>query len=282
MNKHGTQYSAVLLGLGLLGSMAGCSGAAQDSPSRSGNSAAPNTTHSSNSNAQGGNGNGNGSGSNAPASGTNNSFGSAGSSAPQTVSDMSNGGGDCAEGGAFKKEGCTCHNGDTAACWTGPAADRNVGMCHDGLQICSVSGDNEFATWGPCMGEKLDCGVPDAGMPPPPPPPNEDCTCIPGAIIQCSEDCSVNIVCSLTASKTCLPDGTWSVCHEDTSVTLDLPGVQCRNMLHGCLDVLNPDMPGQNELYVGDCSKQFKCGHAPPPPPDTPPEDPPPPDPDPE
>jgi hypothetical protein len=144
-------------------------------------------------------------------------------------------------------------------------------MCHDGLQICSVSSDNEFATWGPCMGEKLDCGMPDAGTPPPPPPPDEDCTCIPGAIIQCSEDCSVNIICSLTATKECLPDGTWSVCHEDSGVTLDLPGVQCRNMLHGCLDILNPDMPGQNELYVGDCSKQFKCGHAPPPPEDPPP-----------
>jgi hypothetical protein len=116
------------------------------------------------------------------------------------------------------------------------------------------------------MGEKLDCGT-DAGVPPPP---NEDCTCIPGAVIQCSEDCTVNIVCSLTATKTCMPDGTWSTCREDVGVTLDVPGVQCRNMLHGCLDVLNPDMPGQNELYVGDCSKQFKCGHSPPPPPPPP------------
>jgi hypothetical protein len=280
MNKHGTQFSAVLLGLGLLGSVAACGGGTQDSPSRSGKSAAPNTTHSSNSNPQGSGSNP--SGGNGSANGAaGNSFGSAGSSAPQTVSDMTTDDGNCAESSSFKKEGCPCHNGDTAACWTGPAADRNVGMCHDGLQICSISGDNEFATWGPCMGEKLDCGVPDAGTPPPPPPPNEDCTCVPGAVIQCSEDCSVNIVCSLTASKTCLPDGTWSVCHEDTSVMLDVPGVQCRNMLHGCLDVLNPDMPGQNELYVGDCSKQFKCGHAPPPP-DTPPEDPPPPDPMPE
>lgn len=167
-------------------------------------------------------------------------------------------------GAPFKKEGCACRAGETAACWTGAVADRNVGMCHDGLQICN--GGSEFASWGPCMGEQKLCGT-DAGVPPPPPD-DEDCTCIPGAVIQCSEDCTVGIICSLTASKTCQPDGTWSQCHEDSAVTLDLPGLQCRNMLHGCLDILNTDSSGSGgdgELFVGDCSKQFKCGHAPPP-----------------
>jgi hypothetical protein len=172
--------------------------------------------------------------------------------------------GDCSANGPFKKEGCPCRAGETAACWTGPLADRNVGKCHDGLQICTAN--EEFASWGPCMGEELSCGS-DAGVPPADsgaPPPPEDCPCIPGAVIQCSEDCTVGIICSLTATKTCLPDRTWSVCREDTGATLDLPGVQCRNMLHGCLDVLAPDgMQGQGELYVGDCSKQFECGHAP-------------------
>jgi hypothetical protein len=46
-------------------------------------------------------------------------------------------------------------------------------------------------------------------------------------------------------------------------VDLDLPGVQCRNMLYGCLDVLTGPGAGQGELYVGDCSSQFTCGHAP-------------------
>jgi hypothetical protein len=183
-------------------------------------------------------------------------LGAAGSSAPSADG--------CATNLPFKKEGCPCRAGETAACWTGPAADRNIGKCHDGLQICSASG--EFASWGPCMGEELDCDVPppsDGGVPPPPPP-EKDCPCVPGAVIQCSEDCSVGIICSLTATKTCLPDRTWSVCREDLSVALDLPGVQCRNMLHGCFDVLNPDAPqGQGEIYVGDCSQQFECGHAP-------------------
>lgn len=162
----------------------------------------------------------------------------------------------CDSTATFKKEGCACRAGETSACWTGPVADRNVGMCHDGLQVCS--GGSEFASWGACMGEQKVCGT-DAGVPPPPPDDDEECSCIPGAVIQCSEDCSVGIICSLSASKTCLPDKTWSQCREE-GVTLDLPGVQCRNMLHGCFGD-----SGDGELFVGDCSKQFKCGHAPPP-----------------
>jgi hypothetical protein len=171
--------------------------------------------------------------------------------------------GDCDLKGTSKPEGCPCVGSETAACWTGSAAERNTGECHDGLQICS--GGSEFATWGRCMGEQKLCGT-DAGTPPPPPPPDEDCACVPGSIIQCSEDCTVGIICSLTATKTCLPDGTWTPCREDLGVELDLPGVQCRNMLHGCFDILQPDMPTSTdgEIYVGDCSKQFKCGHAPP------------------
>jgi hypothetical protein len=162
----------------------------------------------------------------------------------------------------FKVEGCPCTMGQTSACWTGPAADRNAGKCHDGLQVCE--GTSEFASWGECKGEELSCGV-DAGMPDT----DEDCTCVPGAVIQCSEDCSVGIICSLTATKTCLPDGTWSTCREELGVALDAPGFQCRNMLHGCVtDALSPDgNTGAGELFVGDCSKQFKCGHPPPPPP---------------
>lgn len=162
----------------------------------------------------------------------------------------------CGEGKTFKREGCPCREGETAACWTGPAAERNVGKCHDGLQICT--GNSEFAQWGPCNGEELSCGM-DGGVPPPPPPPEEGCPCNPGAVIQCSEDCSVGIICSLTATKTCLPDGKWTPCREDPGATLDLPGIQCRNMLHGCL-LSDSD---EGELYIGDCSKQFKCGRAP-------------------
>jgi hypothetical protein len=202
--------------------------------------------------------------SNAPAA-----VGGSGASNPGVVTPPATAGNDgCADNRPVKEEGCSCTAGATAPCWSGPVADRNRGKCHDGLQVCSTG---EFPTWGACMGEEQDCGEPppvDAGAPP-----DEDCTCIPGAVIQCSEDCSVGIICSLTATKTCLPDGSWSVCHEDPNVSVDLPGVQCRNMLHGCFDVLTPDSPAQGmegEIYVGDCSKQFKCGHSPPPPPPPP------------
>jgi len=168
----------------------------------------------------------------------------------------------CDTGAPFKKEGCACPAGQAAACWTGSPADRNVGKCHDGVQICM--GGSEFATWGKCTGEEKECGA-DAGVPPPPPT-DEDCTCVPGAVIQCSEDCSVGIICSFTATKTCLPDGTWTECREEPDGLSKL-GSACRNMLHGCLDALQPGMPASTdgELFVGDCNTQFKCGHPPPP-----------------
>ena len=250
--------SRAVLACGLLGWLVGCAGQeGGDEPSQSrpnlplGTAGAPHQAAAAGSSVPAGI-----AGSPAPANGMP-AGGTQGNSAPSA---------DCAVNASFKKEGCPCRAGETAACWTGPAADRNIGQCHDGLQICTAN--TEFASWGPCMGEELSCGS-DAGIPLPdsgvPPPPDEDCSCIPGAVIQCSEDCSVGIICSLTATKTCLPDRTWSVCREDAGATLDLPGVQCRNMLHGCFDLLAEDgsSQGQGEVYVGDCSKQFECGHAP-------------------
>lgn len=178
---------------------------------------------------------------------------SAGAAAPVPAADG------CPTDLTYKNEGCACRAKETAACWTGPLADRNVGACHDGLQVCQ--GTDEFSSWGPCMGEELSCGT-DAGVPPD----TEECPCIPGSVIQCSEDCSVGIICSLTATKTCLPDKTWSVCREDLGAALDPPGLQCRNMLHGCLAAPETTGQGVGEIYVGDCSKQFECGRAPPPP----------------
>lgn len=269
-NTHGamtSRYRRVLIGVGVFLVLGGCSSSTPSQSSGRGSStAAP--------------GGAAGSGTTGTAAGTSGSVTppiASGGAAGQTSQPAAGGGpaglidptvtrDDCAVSTTYKREGCPCHASDTAACWTGPVADRNVGMCHDGLQICNGAADSEFAAWGPCMGEQKECGT-DAGVPPPP---DDECTCIPGSIIQCSEDCSVGIICSLTASKTCLPDGTWSVCREDVNVTLDLPGVQCRNMLHGCLDVLAVDgtavkNTGEGELFIGDCSKQFKCGHAPPP-----------------
>ena len=59
-------------------------------------------------------------------------------------------------------EDCTCARGSTQTCYSGPPATRNRGVCHDGMQRCSVTTDNEFSGWGPCTGEQLpgeeECG----------------------------------------------------------------------------------------------------------------------------
>ena len=260
----GGSRAALALGLGLLAACAGQeSGDPGDDESRNApSSAAPSVTANASQAGTGSGVAGGSAGSPAPVANTTPSSGPTAGALPGTSAPSADG---CAANSPFKKEGCPCRAGETAACWTGPAADRNVGKCHDGLQICTAKG--EFASWGVCMGEELSCGVPDAGVPMTdagtPPPPGE-CPCIPGAVIQCSEDCTTGIICSLTATKTCLPDRTWSVCREDLSVPVDLPGVQCRNMLHGCLSVLSDGTTqGQGEIYVGDCSSQFTCGHAP-------------------
>lgn len=50
--------------------------------------------------------------------------------------------------------GCPCNQGETNACFTGPAAARNVGACHDGVQTCKATDEVTFA-FGPCNGEVL-------------------------------------------------------------------------------------------------------------------------------
>ncbi|MBI2373890.1 MAG: PKD domain-containing protein [Deltaproteobacteria bacterium] len=49
--------------------------------------------------------------------------------------------------------GCACILGTTQACYTGPAATRGVGLCHDGSQTCVRNGGS--IEWGPCTDEAL-------------------------------------------------------------------------------------------------------------------------------
>jgi hypothetical protein len=72
---------------------------------------------------------------------------------------------DAAGGCSSNQSGCPCGTaGQTVACWTGPASERNVGACHDGTMTCARSG--EFPAWGPCLGEQRICAQ-DGGVPPP-------------------------------------------------------------------------------------------------------------------
>ena len=276
MRTHRQTFSCVLIGLGLTG---GCStrslgGSAPDVVVSSAGSGATDTSAANTA----------GLGANANPDPIAN-----GASSPPPVKDT------CDASLPFKGAGCPCRTGDTTSCWTGPANKRNSGACHDGTQHCV--GTNEFASWGTCEGQELNC-------PDPPPPPTDKCGCVPGAVIECDEDCSVSIFCSLTAQKTCLPDGTWAPCRETSpnaatalladgglnaflgqlgpdgglgaalsAITGDggldsgpnglTAGVfsfdgKCRNVFHGCSASFF-----QSEQYAGDCSAAFTCGHAP-------------------
>jgi hypothetical protein len=53
------------------------------------------------------------------------------------------------------KPGCACLNpGETAPCWTGLRADRNLGVCKDGVTTCQQTGETTRA-WGECVGQVL-------------------------------------------------------------------------------------------------------------------------------
>jgi hypothetical protein len=199
----------------------------------------------------------------------------------------------CTQDGAYKAPGCACEDGAAAACWTGPLATRNTGACHDGMQKCIGA---EFG-WGPCVGEEQNCGdaadagEPDAGHP--------ACPCVPGAMVYCDEDCTVNIMCIPWSNKVCLPNGTWGPCREapmpaDVGQTIALAGwvasatlaaaakltakalagdagpsptaatpPSASNNTGVCGNVFHGCASGPPETWGGDCSKQFTCGHAP-------------------
>lgn len=155
----------------------------------------------------------------------------------------------------FQPPGCPCaRDMPEKPCWTGPLDQRNTGDCKDGVQTCSD--ETEFATWGPCQGEVMDCGV---QVPPDPPEPQDECPCVPGTAIGCDEDCEAFVICKPFSSKVCQPDGRFGPCRESLLATPDsqLLGIGCVNLFHGCFPQ-NPE-----GMYTGDCSKAFTCGHAP-------------------
>ncbi|MBO7127151.1 hypothetical protein J6253_02445 [bacterium] len=53
-------------------------------------------------------------------------------------------------------EGCTCTAGETQACFSGKPAQRNIGICADGVQTCKVIlKGTVYGIWGECKGEIL-------------------------------------------------------------------------------------------------------------------------------
>jgi hypothetical protein len=152
----------------------------------------------------------------------------------------------CGKALPFKPPGCACNTGETAACWTGPADSRLKGKCRDGVQKCLPT--QEFGIWGPCEGEVVDCGEP--------PPPTEDCSCVPGKIVGCDEDCTAFVFCAPFSTKVCQPDGKFGPCRESILPTGEDTNL-CLNVFNGCF----PENAGGT--YIGDCGKVFVCGHPP-------------------
>jgi hypothetical protein len=71
---------------------------------------------------------------------------------------------DATSGCSANLPSCPCTvNGQTAACWTGPANERHFAACHDGTTTCQQTG--EFAVWGPCVGEQMVCIQNDGALP---------------------------------------------------------------------------------------------------------------------
>ena len=53
------------------------------------------------------------------------------------------------------KPGCACDNvGEQAPCWTGLRANRNLGVCKDGVTTCKQLSENNKG-WGECEGQVL-------------------------------------------------------------------------------------------------------------------------------
>lgn len=56
------------------------------------------------------------------------------------------------------REGCPCPKaGMTAPCWPGLRANRNLGICKDGVTTC-IQSQELAASWGPCEGYQLPLG----------------------------------------------------------------------------------------------------------------------------
>ncbi len=78
-------------------------------------------------------------------------------------------------------EACPCVPGEVSACFSGVPSGRGVGVCQDGMMVCT--GSFEFGTYGPCEGDVVDsmeiCDVEgldedcDGAI-------NEDCECFDG------------------------------------------------------------------------------------------------------
>jgi hypothetical protein len=54
------------------------------------------------------------------------------------------------------RQGCPCTTpGETAPCWPGLRANRDLGICHDGMTTCQAAGELANPVWGECKNYTL-------------------------------------------------------------------------------------------------------------------------------
>jgi hypothetical protein len=180
--------------------------------------------------------------------------------------------------GSEPGQGCTCSQaGQTVACWTGPADQRNVGSCHDGTRHCIQHG--EISLWGPCGGQQVVCtlGTADAGSMGASSGSSSGggssgsssggstCTpaspqCLPGAIRYCDDGSCY------WGTQSCGSDGRWGEC-DDTPGNQGPPG--CNNINYDencCVDsgsCCAHAVGGDNGGSVGRCGGAAPCDSCP-------------------
>ena len=177
------------------------------------------------------------------------------------------------DGNGLADEGCSCNQGTTQACWTGPAERRNKGACKDGQQACEAFG--EFYSWGQCVGEVLpspevpgngideDCDGEDPGGPCVPTATFEDC--FSGKDDDCNglqgcQDPQCASVCNCATTEDC-GDGKDNDCDQQ----VDCKDADCVNAtackpVSGC----TPQFPFFLEILCGDnvdndCDGKVDC-----------------------
>lgn len=80
-------------------------------------------------------------------------------------------------------EGCVCHPGTARTCYTGPPGTEGIGMCRQGVEVCSPDGKDYLSCVGDVTPVAETCSTPEDddcdGLL------NNTCPCMPGEIAAC-------------------------------------------------------------------------------------------------
>jgi hypothetical protein len=148
-------------------------------------------------------------------------------------------------------DGCPCGPGEVQSCFGGAIAQRGVGACTSGIQICPPS-RGEWGDWGDatCEGDVLpateacdgldrDC---DGAL-------GESCSCAPGETAACGAGSMVG-VCRAGAQR-CGESATWDACEGAVAPSSEV-----------CANALDDDCDGVADELCGCVPRPEVCGDA--------------------